>query len=131
MRSFVNLHALAAAAILLPAALLAADADTKVHNPPVSAQASKNPYAGREEAAQAGKMHERNYLSCHGKTGKGTGKTSSQVNERPDSVTPGELLWLISRDDKDNPMPPWASLPVKPRWQIVNYVKSMATSQPA
>ena len=54
MRSFVNSHALAAAAILLPAALLATDVDTKFHNAPVSAQAAKNPYAGQEEAAQAG-----------------------------------------------------------------------------
>jgi hypothetical protein len=64
MRSFVNSHALAAAAILLPAALLATDVDTNFHNAPVSAQAAKNPYAGQEEAAQAGKMqYERNCLS--------------------------------------------------------------------
>ena len=55
MRSFANAHALAAAMILLPAALLAADVDTKFHNAPASAQAAKNPYAGQEEAAQAGK----------------------------------------------------------------------------
>ena len=55
MRSFANAHALAAAMILLPTALLAADVDTKFHNAPASAQAAKNPYAGQDEAAQAGK----------------------------------------------------------------------------
>ena|ERR1700739_199474 len=54
MHSFANAHALAAAMIVLPAALLSADVDTKFHNAPASAQAAKNPYAG-QEAAQAGK----------------------------------------------------------------------------
>ena len=41
MRSFANAHALAAVMILLPAALLAADVDTKFHNAPASAQARR------------------------------------------------------------------------------------------
>ena len=132
MRSFVNSHALAAAAILLTAALLATDVDTKFRNAQVSAQAAKNPYAGQEEAAQAGKMqYERNCLSCHGKTGNGTGKTSSLVNGRLDSGTPAEVFWFISRADKDNGMPAWASLAVKQPWQSVNHVESMATSMSA
>ena len=53
MRSSANAHAFAAAMILLPAALLAADVDTKFHNAPASAQAAKNPYAGRQEAIYA------------------------------------------------------------------------------
>ncbi|HVR22392.1 MAG TPA: PQQ-dependent sugar dehydrogenase [Candidatus Polarisedimenticolia bacterium] len=136
MLSRANSYALAAAAILLPAALLASDVDTKFHNAPVSLQAAKNPYAGQEEAAQAGKkLCARNGLSCHGKTGSGTGKTSPLVDGRLDSVTPGEVFRFISRGDEDNGMPAWAFLPVKQRWQIVNYGKSMgmpmATSQPA
>jgi glucose/arabinose dehydrogenase len=130
MRSFVNSRALAAAAILLPAALLAADVDAKFHNAPASTQAAKNPYANQEEAAQAGKkLYVRNCLSCHGKTGNGAGKVPSLVDGRLDSVTPGEVFWFITRGDKDNGMPAWASLPAKQRWQIVTYVKSMGTSQ--
>jgi hypothetical protein len=56
MPSFAHATALAAAIILLPRALYSVDADTKFHNAPVSAQALKNPYAGQEEAAQAGKQ---------------------------------------------------------------------------
>jgi glucose/arabinose dehydrogenase len=132
MRSFANSHALAAAAILLRAALLAAGVDTKFHNAPASARAAKNPYAGQEEAAQAGKrLYVRSCLSCHGTAGKGTGNVPSLVEGRLDSVTPGELFWFITRGDKDNGMPAWASLPAKQRWQIVTYVKSLGTSPAA
>ena len=132
MRSFANSHALAVAAILLPAALLAADVDANFHNAPAAAQAAKNPYVGQEEASQAGKkLYERNCLSCHGKLGKGTGNVPSLVDGKLDSVTPGEVFWFITRGDKDNGMPPWASLPAKQRWQIVTYVESVGTSQAA
>src|ERR1700682_1850830 len=132
MRSFANSHALAAAAILLPAALLAADVDEKFHNAPASAQTAKNPYAGQEKAAQAGrKLYARNCQSCHGKLGKGTGNVPSLVGGKLDSVTPGEVFWFITRGDKDNGMPAWASLPAKQRWQIVTYLKSMGTSPAA
>jgi glucose/arabinose dehydrogenase len=132
MRWFASSHALAAAAILLPAALFAADVDAKFHNAPASAQAAKNPYAGQEEAAQVGKkLYARNCLSCHGKMGKGTGNVPSLVDGKLDSVTPGEVFWFITRGDKDNGMPAWASLPAKQRWQIVTYVESMGTSQAA
>ena len=129
MHSLANSRALAAAAILLPAALLAAEVDTKFRNAPASAKAAKNPCAGQEEAAQAGKkLYVRNCISCHGKTGNGTGNVPSLVDGKLDSVAPGEVFWFITRGDKDNGMPAWASLPAKQRWQIVTYVESMGTS---
>jgi glucose/arabinose dehydrogenase len=133
MRSLADSYSLVAAAIVLPAALLlAADVDTKFHNAPASAQATKNPYEGDATAIQAGRrLYARNCLSCHGKLGKGTGNVPSLVGGKLDSVTPGEVFWFITRGDKDNGMPSWAQLPVKQRWQIVTYVKSMAASQPA
>ncbi|MGB8595995.1 MAG: c-type cytochrome, partial [Candidatus Sulfotelmatobacter sp.] len=131
MRQFALRYVLIAVAFLLPVGLLfAADVDTNFHNAPASAKATKNPYEGHASAAQAGKgLYAHNCLSCHGKLGKGTGNVPSLVDGKLDSVMPGEVFWFITRGDKDNGMPSWAALPVKQRWQIVTYVKSMGTSQ--
>ncbi len=131
MHATSRLCRLFAATTLLPAALLlAADVDTKFHNAPASAQAMKNPYDGQDTAAQAGKqLYAHNCASCHGTAGKGTGNVPSLVGGKLDSVKPGEVFWFITRGDKENGMPSWAALPVKQRWQIVTYVKSMGSSQ--
>ena len=122
--------ALTLAAIFLAAAMLsAAGVDTTFHNAPDSTKATKNPYEGDATAAQAGKrLYARNCLSCHGKTGKGTGNVPSLVDGKLDPVAPGEVFWFITRGDKDNGMPSWAQLPAKQRWQLVSFVKSMESS---
>jgi glucose/arabinose dehydrogenase len=133
MRLFATFYAFIAGAILLPVTLLLAlDADTKFHNAPASAQATKNPYEGQESAALAGKrLYARNCLSCHGKLGKGTGNVPSLVNGKLDSVTSGEVFWFITRGDKQNGMPSWVQLPARQRWEIVTYVKSMRAAPTA
>ncbi len=130
MRSLANSSAILSATILLPfLSLFALDVDTKFHNAPASAQATKNPYEGDEAAAQAGgRLYARNCLSCHGKAGKGTGNVPSLVDGKLSHVAAGEVFWFVTRGDKDNGMPSWAQLPVKQRWQIVTYVKVMGTS---
>jgi glucose/arabinose dehydrogenase/mono/diheme cytochrome c family protein len=129
MRLFQNLSNFIAIAILLPGALLfAEEVNTKFHNAPASVKTAKNPYDGAE-SRQAGKvLYARNCLSCHGKQGKGTGNVPSLVNGNLDSVSPGEVFWFITKGSKDNGMPSWSFLQVKQRWQIVNYVKSMKSS---
>jgi len=133
MHSLINRYAIITVAILLPAALaLAADVDTKFHDAPASTRATKNPYEGQPAAVLAGKqLYARNCLSCHGKLGKGTGNVPSLVDGKLNSVAPGEVFWFITRGDKDNGMPSWASLPVRQRWQVVSYVKSMGAPQVA
>src|SRR5271168_469157 len=127
MRSFADRYALITTAILLAAMpLFAADADTKFHNAPASARATKNPYQGDDAAAQAGgPLYAKNCLSCHGKLGKGTGNVPSLVAGKLDEVRPGEVFWFITRGDKDNGMPSWASLPASQRWKIVTYITSV------
>jgi glucose/arabinose dehydrogenase len=127
MRLLGNSSSIIAAAILLPAlSLCALDADTKFHNVPDSAQAMKNPYAGDDAAAQAGKpLYAKYCRSCHGIVGKGTGNVPSLVDGKLDSVKPGEVFWFITRGDLENGMPSWAQLPESQRWQIVTYVTSM------
>jgi len=133
MRPSAHSYALIAAAIVSSAALLfAVDVDANFHNAPASAKATKNPYEGQAAAAEAGKqVYTVNCLSCHGPTGKGTGNIPSLVDGKLDSVAPGEVFWFVTRGDKDNGMPSWASLPVKQRWQVVTYVKAMETSAAA
>ncbi len=131
MRSFANAPAVAVAIILLPAALYSVDGDKKFHNAPVSAQALTNPYAGQEEAAQAGKqLYTANCLSCHGR-GQSASNVPSLVDGTLHSVRPGEVFWFITRGDQENGMPSWRSLPIKQRWQIVTYLQSAETAQPA
>ena len=128
MRSFALL---AAAMILLHAALFSADVDSKFHDAPASAQAATNPYAGQEEAAQAGKhLYSSHCQSCHG-TGQGASIAPSLVDGKLHAVRPGEVFWFITRGDQENGMPAWASLPAKQRWQIVTYLQSAETSQAA
>ena len=74
-------------------------------------------------------LYASNCASCHGQTGKGTGNVPSLVDGKLQTVTPGEVFWFITKGDKDNGMPSWAALPANQRWQIVSYVKSIATSQ--
>jgi glucose/arabinose dehydrogenase/mono/diheme cytochrome c family protein len=137
MRSFGNSFApiffaiFVIAASLLPAAFpLAADVDTNFHNAPDSAQKMKNPYQDQPAAIAVGKqLYGRNCLSCHGKTGEGTGNVPSLVDGKLETATPGEVFWFITKGDKDNGMPSWAQLPEKQRWQIVSYVKSLGLPQ--
>jgi glucose/arabinose dehydrogenase/mono/diheme cytochrome c family protein len=129
MRSFAGL--VTAAVILLPAAmLLADDVDANFHNAPASAKAMKNPYDGQAAAIAAGKqVYARNCLSCHGKSGGGTGNVPSLIDGKLETTAPGEVFWFITKGDKDDGMPSWAQLPEKQRWQVVSYVKSLGAPQ--
>jgi glucose/arabinose dehydrogenase len=115
---------------MLSGALLLAADDTKFHNAPDSAQQMKNPYEGQPAAIAAGtQLYARNCLSCHGKSGEGSGNVPSLVDGKLETTTPGEVFWFITKGDKDNGMPSWAQLPEKQRWQIVSYVKSLGLPQ--
>jgi glucose/arabinose dehydrogenase/mono/diheme cytochrome c family protein len=130
MRSFIKSLLIIPAVIFVSAALLLAADDTKFHNAPDSAQQMKNPYEGQQAAIAAGtQLYARNCLSCHGRSGEGTGNVPSLVDGKLETTTPGEVFWFITKGDKDNGMPSWAQLPEKQRWQIVSYVKSLGLPQ--
>ena len=132
MRSFSRTSGLIIAAVFIFLTATFGDSvDTQFHNAPVSTKSTKNPYDGDTAAVQAGKqLYGRNCLSCHGKTGKGTGNVPSLVDGKLNSVPSGEVFWFVTKGDKDDGMPSWAQLPEKQRWQIITYVRSMATAQP-
>ena len=103
--------------------------DQKFHNAPNSTKAVKNPYEGQQAAEQAGKLlYARNCLSCHGKTGRGTGNVPSLIDAKLGDVPSGEVFWFITKGSKPNGMPSWAFLPAAKRWQLVTYVKSLGST---
>jgi glucose/arabinose dehydrogenase len=116
--------------LLFSLALVRAE-DKPFHDAPASAKAQKNPFAGQQAAADAGKaLYARNCLACHGKTLQGTGNVPSLVDGKLNGVSAGEVFWFVTKGDKDNGMPSWAFLPEEKRWQIVTYVEA-ALSKPA
>src|SRR5258708_24422020 len=106
--------------------------DRQFHNAPDSTKELKNPFEGQPAAVQTGKLlYARNCLSCHGKTGKGTGNVPSLVDAKLGGVPSGEVFWFITKGSKPNGMPSWAFLPEQKRWQLVSYVKSLDSSSAA
>ena len=104
--------------------------DKNFHDAPDSAKAQKNPYAGQQAAADAGKaLFARNCVACHGKTGHGTGNVPSLGDGKLKGVASGEVFWFVTKGDTDNGMPSWAFLPEEKRWQIVTYVESLASGK--
>ncbi len=106
--------------------------DKNFHDAPDSAKAMKNPYAGQQEAIEAGKtLYARNCLACHGRAGQGTGNVPSLVDGKLKGVAEGEVFWFIIKGDKDNGMPSWEFLPEQKRWQVVTYVEALAAGKTA
>ena len=97
---------------------------------PADAKKMKNPVKG---VGNAKKSVETNCASCHGATGKGDGPAAAALpppkpaNWTVDAVqkqTDGEIFWKISNGR--GAMPPWKHLPEKERWELVNFIRSLA-----
>jgi len=43
-------------------------------------------------------------------------------------VADGEVFWFITRGSLSGAMPSWASLPEQQRWQLVTYLKTLASA---
>jgi len=95
---------------------------------------AKNPVAADKRAASAEsgkKLAATNCSPCHGNAGKGDGPGAAALPKKPaDWTSPavqaesdGSLFVKISEGNP--PMPPWASLPEKDRWDLVNYIKTL------
>ena len=135
-----SLIVIAAAAVVGAGAVSAVWAQSE-WKAPADAKAMKNPRADKKadkkEMAEAKKLVETNCQSCHG-SGKGDGpaaaalpppKPADWTSAKVAAETDGEIFWKISNGR--GAMPPWKHLPEKDRWDLVNYIRSLAKKKEA
>ena len=101
---------------------------------PESAASVKNPLADNAAAVTAGKkIYEDRCADCHGSKGKGDGPAATDLDPKPGDLSKasmndqpdGALFWKISEGKK--PMPTYKSkLSEEQRWQVINYVRTLA-----
>jgi mono/diheme cytochrome c family protein len=98
---------------------------TVVHRPnPVQANANT--------IALGQKLYVSNCMSCHGQSGRGDGPGGAALEKKPADLgarikageTDGELFWKIT--EGRSPMVSWKSLSETQRWELVNYIKTLA-----
>jgi len=103
----------------------------RFHNAPAEAAQTANPYAGQPDAAQAGaNSYAKNCSTCHGNRGQGVANIPALAKGPAQQATDGELFWYITKGDIANGMPSWAKLPEEERWDVVTYLKALATAHP-
>ena len=101
------------------------------HGAPAAAEQTKNPFAGKRVAAQAGaNLFARHCAACHGPTGAGTGNIPALAKGPTQSAADGAIFWFITQGDPNNGMPSWSSLSEQQRWQIVTYLKALGGAHP-
>jgi mono/diheme cytochrome c family protein len=113
----------------LATAVLAQGSDWKA--PPTAAN-RPNPVAGNANATALGqKLYLANCMTCHGQSGRGDGPGAAALEKKPADLTKkvrtqtdGELFWKIS--EGKSPMVSWKSLSETQRWELVNYIKTLA-----
>jgi glucose/arabinose dehydrogenase len=117
--------------VAIGACLPVAAQNASFHNAPATAEQSKNPYAGKHAAAQAGaNLFARHCASCHGPTGAGTGNIPAVAKGPAQSASDGAIFWFITQGDPNNGMPAWSSLSEPQRWQLVTYLKALGGPNP-
>lgn len=126
------IRALSAFLFTAIAVCLPANAQTaSFHAAPAAAEQTKNPYAGKRGAAQAGaNLFARHCASCHGPTGAGTGNIPALATGPTQSAADGAIFWFITQGDPSNGMPAWSSLSEKERWQTITYLKTLGGANP-
>jgi mono/diheme cytochrome c family protein len=101
---------------------------------PPSAANRPNPVPVNATTLAAGqKLYVSNCQTCHGPTGKGDGPGGAALEKKPADLgarirsgeSDGALFWKIS--EGRSPMVSWkGSLSETQRWELVNYIKSLA-----
>jgi glucose/arabinose dehydrogenase/mono/diheme cytochrome c family protein len=100
------------------------------HDAPAAASKTKNPLAGKADAAQAGAdLYAKKCALCHGDKGQGVGNIPALAKNPTQAATDGAIFWFITKGAVGNGMPAWASLPENQRWQVITYIKSLGSGK--
>ncbi len=109
---------------------LAGSSDWKA---PATAVSRPNPVPLNANTIALGqKLFVANCVTCHGVSGRGDGPGAASLEKKPADLsarikageTDGELFWKIS--EGRSPMISWKSLSETQRWELVNYIKTLA-----
>jgi mono/diheme cytochrome c family protein len=124
-------------AVILSACGGGAAPATKRADPPAQYANLTNPFAGKADAAEAGKKtYDANCASCHGATGKGDGPAGKALTPPPGNLattvkeaTPAYIHWITAEGGtaagKSSSMPAWkAILKDDQIWQVVTYIQT-------
>lgn len=116
---------------------LAASSQKQKFPAPASADALVNPLKANAQATLEGKKVYIQYCApCHGNKGKGDGIAAPGLPKPPadhtsefvQKQTDGALFWIIS--EGNNPMPIYkGTLTETQRWQLVNFIRTLAKSK--
>lgn len=96
---------------------------------PPKAATKQNPLAKNPQLAAGGsKIFLRSCASCHGDAARRQkSKAPDLSSERVQMDSDGGLFWKISSGNSATGMPSFSSLPEGQRWQLVLYIRSLAT----
>jgi glucose/arabinose dehydrogenase/mono/diheme cytochrome c family protein len=128
---FTSNSTLVLAALLLLALTAALPAPSRgqsggFHDAPADATKTKNPLAGKADAAQAGaNIYAKKCSLCHGDKGQGVASIPALSKDPTQAATDGAIFWFITKGAPGNGMPAWSSLPAEQRWQVVTYIKAL------
>jgi mono/diheme cytochrome c family protein len=117
---------LLAMVVMIPALLIAESDGKWLHRVPDEDRTRVNPFAGKPDAAAAGKViFGENCAKCHGADASGLHNRPNLRSDRIRHATDGELAWMLKNGNPYKGMPPWSSLPEQQRWQIIAYLRTL------
>ena len=109
-----------------------ADVYAALGKAPEKARHRLNPLENDPEAASAGRVLFLDHCAeCHGENAEGAKKGPSLRAPEVQNAAPGTIFWILTNGVVRKGMPVWSRLPEPQRWQLVRYLKSLGTAEPA
>lgn len=111
-------------------ALASASGESPVHRAPAKIANTANPFESNDNARRAGaKLYGRECAECHGLNREGGKKAPSLSQAEVTQASPGALFWVLRNGSLRRGMPSFAHLPEAQRWQIITFLREVASSR--